>query len=184
MIISPEFRERIDLNQLTRELMSRMEKYLVTPLDWVAVPHFNTEHLHVPDPGRWRRKALETCSSLIPPSSALELGVQIREVTLAGLIYIVAGTGAPDFSGDGGPETSATINISAIAVDGWGTGLSPSQACRAFARSPPTESSTRLRASECVLTTISWPGSAFRYSGDGGPATDGRFFQRCRGPGG
>jgi hypothetical protein len=37
MIISPEFGERIDLNQLTRELMSRMEKYLGTRLDWVAV---------------------------------------------------------------------------------------------------------------------------------------------------
>jgi hypothetical protein len=48
MIISSEFGERIDLNQLTRELMSRMEKYLGTPLDWVAVPHFNAEHLHVP----------------------------------------------------------------------------------------------------------------------------------------
>jgi type IV secretory pathway VirD2 relaxase len=40
MIISPEFDERIDLNQRTRELMSRMEKYLGTPLDWVAVPRF------------------------------------------------------------------------------------------------------------------------------------------------
>jgi hypothetical protein len=47
MIISPEFGERIDLNQLTRELMSRMEKDLGTRLDWVAVPHFNTEHPHV-----------------------------------------------------------------------------------------------------------------------------------------
>ena len=28
------------------------------------------------------------------------------------------------------------------------------------------------------------PGSAFRNSGDGGPATDGGFFQRRRGPGG
>jgi type IV secretory pathway VirD2 relaxase len=47
MIISPEFGERIDLNQLTLELMSRMEKDLGTRLDWVAVPHFNTEHPHV-----------------------------------------------------------------------------------------------------------------------------------------
>jgi hypothetical protein len=41
-----------------------------------------------------------------------------------------------------------------------------------------------IATSECVLTTISWPGSALRYWGDSGPATDGRFFQRCRGPGG
>jgi type IV secretory pathway VirD2 relaxase len=47
MIISPEFGERIDLNQLTRELMSRIENDLGTRLEWVAVPHFNTEHPHV-----------------------------------------------------------------------------------------------------------------------------------------
>jgi hypothetical protein len=47
MIISPEFGDRIDLNQLTRELTSRMEKDLGTRLDWVAVPHFNTEHPHI-----------------------------------------------------------------------------------------------------------------------------------------
>jgi type IV secretory pathway VirD2 relaxase len=47
LIISPEFGERIDLNQLTCELMSRMENDLGTRLEWVAVPHFNTEHPHV-----------------------------------------------------------------------------------------------------------------------------------------
>jgi len=47
MIISPEFGERIELNRLTSELMSRMEKDLGTHLEWIAVPHFNTEHPHV-----------------------------------------------------------------------------------------------------------------------------------------
>jgi len=47
MIISPEFGERIDLNRLTRDLMGKMEKDLNTRLEWVAVPHFNTEHPHV-----------------------------------------------------------------------------------------------------------------------------------------
>ena len=47
MIISPEFGERIDLNRLTRDLMSKMEKDLDTRLEWVAVQHFNTEHPHV-----------------------------------------------------------------------------------------------------------------------------------------
>jgi len=47
MIISPEFGERIDLNQLSRDLIGRMEKDLGSRLDWVAVPHFNTEHPHV-----------------------------------------------------------------------------------------------------------------------------------------
>ncbi len=47
MIISPEFGERVDLNRLTDKLMGRMEKDLGTHLDWMAVPHFNTEHPHV-----------------------------------------------------------------------------------------------------------------------------------------
>ncbi|MGA2113393.1 MAG: DUF3363 domain-containing protein [Bryobacteraceae bacterium] len=47
MIISPEFGERIDLNQLSRDLIGRMEKDLGSRLDWVAVAHFNTEHPHV-----------------------------------------------------------------------------------------------------------------------------------------
>jgi len=47
MIVSPEFGERLDLNQLTRDLMRKMEKDLGTRLEWVAVPHFNTEHPHV-----------------------------------------------------------------------------------------------------------------------------------------
>ena len=47
MIISPEFGERIDLHQLTGDLIGRMEKDLGTRLEWVALPHFNTEHAHV-----------------------------------------------------------------------------------------------------------------------------------------
>ncbi len=47
LIISPEFAERLDLKQLTRELMSRMETELDTPLQWTAAAHFNTEHPHV-----------------------------------------------------------------------------------------------------------------------------------------
>jgi len=47
IIISPEFGERADLTQLTRELMARMEKDRAAQLEWVAVGHFNTEHPHV-----------------------------------------------------------------------------------------------------------------------------------------
>ncbi len=47
VIISPEFGERVDLTRLTRDLMNRVEKDLATPLEWVAVAHFNTEHPHV-----------------------------------------------------------------------------------------------------------------------------------------
>ena len=47
LIISPEFGERVDLKQLTRQLMARMESDLGHPLEWAAVAHFNTEHPHV-----------------------------------------------------------------------------------------------------------------------------------------
>jgi type IV secretory pathway VirD2 relaxase len=47
IIVSPEFGDRVDLRKLTGDLLSRMEKDLGTPLQWVAVPHYNTEHPHV-----------------------------------------------------------------------------------------------------------------------------------------
>lgn len=54
-IISPEFGDRLNLQQLTRDLMARMERDLATRLDWVAVSHFNTEHPHVHVALRGRR---------------------------------------------------------------------------------------------------------------------------------
>jgi type IV secretory pathway VirD2 relaxase len=47
LIVSPEFGDRADLKRLTRDLVSRMERDLGTPLEWVAVAHYNTEHPHV-----------------------------------------------------------------------------------------------------------------------------------------
>jgi type IV secretory pathway VirD2 relaxase len=47
IILSPEFGDRADLKKLTSDLLSRMETDLRTPLEWVAVAHYNTEHPHV-----------------------------------------------------------------------------------------------------------------------------------------
>jgi hypothetical protein len=47
LIVSPEFGDRVDLKRLTLDLVSRMEKELSTPLEWVAAAHYNTEHPHV-----------------------------------------------------------------------------------------------------------------------------------------
>jgi type IV secretory pathway VirD2 relaxase len=47
LILSPEFGDRLDLERLTRDTMARMEQDLGTPLQWVAVVHYNTEHPHV-----------------------------------------------------------------------------------------------------------------------------------------
>jgi type IV secretory pathway VirD2 relaxase len=47
LIISPEFGDRADLPELTRDLMKRVSRDLKTELEWVAVVHQNTEHPHV-----------------------------------------------------------------------------------------------------------------------------------------
>jgi type IV secretory pathway VirD2 relaxase len=47
-IVSPEdARELNDLRAYTRDLMTGMERDLATPLDWVAVDHWNTAHPHI-----------------------------------------------------------------------------------------------------------------------------------------
>jgi len=47
LIVSPEFGDRMDLLQLTRDLMKRMTMDLGTHLEWVAVSHFKTDNPHV-----------------------------------------------------------------------------------------------------------------------------------------
>ena len=47
LIVSPEFGDRMDLTQLTCDLMQRMERDLGTRLEWVAASHFNTDNPHV-----------------------------------------------------------------------------------------------------------------------------------------
>jgi len=47
IIVSPEFGDRLNLHQYTRELVHRMEHDLGAQLEWVAAVHHNTEHPHV-----------------------------------------------------------------------------------------------------------------------------------------
>lgn len=47
LVISPEFGDRLDLEQLTREVMGAIERDVGSPLEWTAVVHRNTEHPHV-----------------------------------------------------------------------------------------------------------------------------------------
>ncbi len=54
-IVSPEDADRLeDLQAFTRDLMAQAERDLDTPLDWVAVDHWNTDnpHIHVLVRGR------------------------------------------------------------------------------------------------------------------------------------
>jgi type IV secretory pathway VirD2 relaxase len=47
IIVSPEFGDRLNLQQYARELLHRMEHDLGAQLEWVAAVHHNTEHPHI-----------------------------------------------------------------------------------------------------------------------------------------
>ena len=47
IIVSPEFGDRLNLQQFARELMHRVEHDLSAKFEWVAAVHHNTEHPHV-----------------------------------------------------------------------------------------------------------------------------------------
>jgi type IV secretory pathway VirD2 relaxase len=46
-IVSPEHGDQLDLKAHTRALVSQMAHDLGTPLDWVAIDHYNTDNPHV-----------------------------------------------------------------------------------------------------------------------------------------
>jgi hypothetical protein len=91
---------------------------------------------------------------------------RVRKVTPAGVISTVAGNGAPGFSGDGGPATSAEMySPSGVAVDGSGN-LYITDA-----------GNNRIRKVTVagVISTVAGNGTQ-GYSGDGGPATSAEFY--------
>jgi len=85
----------------------------------------------------------------------------IREVTPEGLIYTVAGTGAPGFSGDGGPATSAKLSgPSGVAVDTAGN----------LYIADTLNNCIRKVTADGTISTFAGTG-ALNPLGDGGPAT-------------
>ena len=86
---------------------------------------------------------------------------RVRKFTIGGIITTVAGTGAQNFTGDGGPATSATLNFIediALAPDG-----------RLFLAD---FNNFRVRVvSGGNIATFAGNGNS-NYSGDGGPATN------------
>lgn len=86
----------------------------------------------------------------------------IREVSLAGIITTVAGTGEQGFSGDGGTATSALLDSPAgVALDA-GNNI--------YIADTHNNRIRRVAASSGVITTIAGTGTA-GFSGDGGTAT-------------
>jgi sugar lactone lactonase YvrE len=86
---------------------------------------------------------------------------RVRKVDASGTISTVAGTGSADFSGDGGPATSAKINSpSALALDDTGN---------LYIADQGNNRVRKVDSSGTITTVVGNGGGGF--SGDGGPAT-------------
>ena len=86
---------------------------------------------------------------------------RVRKVTPAGIITTVAGNGIADFSGDGGPATSASLRPNAVAVDAVGNLYIADGRNRRIRKVSP----------DGIITTV--VGNGIRdFSGDGGLATN------------
>ncbi len=95
---------------------------------------------------------------------------RIREVSTAGIITTIAGTGVAGYSGDGGSATSAQINpYLSVTVDG----------CSNIYIADYNSYSIRIINTSGIIETFAGNGSV-GYSGDGGPATSATLS----GPGG
>lgn len=124
VILSPEFGERLDLEQMTREVMKRAERSLDTALEWVAVPHFNTEHPHVHLVIRGRRDdgsplnlsrdfvkqglrilAEEACTLQLGPRTELDAVAaadrEVKERRYTSLDRAIERRAVPGYGGDG-----------------------------------------------------------------------------------
>jgi sugar lactone lactonase YvrE len=85
---------------------------------------------------------------------------RVRKVSTAGIISTVAGNGTAGFSGDGGPATSAQLNLPyGVALDAAGNLFIAEQ----------NNNRVRVVNPSGVITTFAGTGTA-GFSGDGGPA--------------
>ena len=87
---------------------------------------------------------------------------RVRRVDASGTITTVAGSGAPGYSGDGGPAGSAQIHWPhAVALDPGGTAL--------YIADTPNHRIRRVDLAAGTITTVAGSGTG-GYDGDGGPA--------------
>jgi sugar lactone lactonase YvrE len=94
---------------------------------------------------------------------------RILKVDAAGVLTVLAGVGAPGYSGDGGPASQAAIggHVDGLAVDGLGNLYVPDLDNQRVRRIAP----------DGTITTVAGNGEA-GYSGDGGPAIDAALSER------
>jgi hypothetical protein len=86
---------------------------------------------------------------------------RVRKINTSGIISTIAGTGNNEYTGDGGPATSATLNTpSGVTIDGTGN----------IYIADALNDAIRKINTAGIMSTIAGNGTA-GYSGDGGPAT-------------
>ena len=95
---------------------------------------------------------------------------RIRKIAPGGIISTVAGTGAPGYSGDGGPAVNAQINTP--------TGICADNAGNLYIADVGNQRIRKVDVSG-VITTIAGNGSK-GYGGDGGPAVNATFYNAVR----
>ncbi len=95
---------------------------------------------------------------------------RIREITPDGTITTIAGTGAPGFSGDGGPATNAQLNTP--------TGVHADSSGNIFISDVGNQRIRKIDPSGTITTVAGNGGKG--YSGDGGPATSASFYNAVR----
>jgi sugar lactone lactonase YvrE len=132
--------------------------YRVSPSDSATLVADKSAGLNFPS-----GLALDDAGNLYVADST---GERVLKVDGLGKVTVVAGTGAPGFSGDGGPATSAALNFpSGVALDGAGN----------LYIGDSSNNRVRKVDSSGVITTIAGNGSG-GFSGDGGPATAAQLF--------
>jgi hypothetical protein len=95
---------------------------------------------------------------------------RIREITPDGTITTIAGTGAPGFSGDGGPATAAQLNTpTGVHADAFGNIFIGDVANQRIRKIDPSG----------IITTVAGNGVG-GYGGDGGPATSASLYNGAR----
>ena len=105
---------------------------------------------------------------------AEESGAAYGLPVVAGDIYTVAGTGSPQFSGDGGPAVDSALSSPRdVVVDASGNIVvadSGNNRVRVIAAATGTDYGQSVAADD--IQTVAGTGSLGGFSGDGGPATD------------
>jgi hypothetical protein len=104
---------------------------------------------------------------------AVRTGTFYGRAMAAGHLYAVAGDGTYDFSGDGGPATSAGMTPLNVTVDGTGNLLIADGAIRVRVVAEQTGTFYGQAMTAGNIYTVAGGGTA--HPGDGGPATNASF---------